>query len=97
RLSALSLDQAGLSLPGSSQLSLCRELLGQCRGESVLYISNSSSLHLAPIHNRTHCVLEKNDLGTHHQTLRSGKEIPQPTQHQVPQPAEANSEAMADS
>ncbi|RDX95544.1 hypothetical protein CR513_21912, partial [Mucuna pruriens] len=30
-------------------------------------------------------------------TLRSGKELPQPAQHQVPQPAEADSEAMADS
>ncbi|RDX73885.1 hypothetical protein CR513_46432, partial [Mucuna pruriens] len=30
-------------------------------------------------------------------TLRSGKELPQPAQHQVPQPAEADSEVMADS
>ncbi|RDX88066.1 hypothetical protein CR513_30390, partial [Mucuna pruriens] len=30
-------------------------------------------------------------------TLRSGKELPQPAQHQVPQPAEADSEAIADS
>ncbi|RDX86066.1 hypothetical protein CR513_32648, partial [Mucuna pruriens] len=30
-------------------------------------------------------------------TLRSGKELPQPAQHQVPQPAEADAEAMADS
>ncbi|RDX60336.1 hypothetical protein CR513_61526, partial [Mucuna pruriens] len=30
-------------------------------------------------------------------TLRSGKELPQPAQHQVPQPAEADSEAVADS
>ncbi|RDX65746.1 putative mitochondrial protein, partial [Mucuna pruriens] len=30
-------------------------------------------------------------------TLRSGKELPQPAQHQVLQPAEADSEAMADS
>ncbi|RDX70536.1 hypothetical protein CR513_50214, partial [Mucuna pruriens] len=30
-------------------------------------------------------------------TLRSGKELPQPAQHQMPQPAEADSEAIADS
>ncbi|RDX68486.1 hypothetical protein CR513_52517, partial [Mucuna pruriens] len=30
-------------------------------------------------------------------TLRSGKELPQPVQHQMPQSAEADSEAMADS
>ncbi|RDX74943.1 hypothetical protein CR513_45236, partial [Mucuna pruriens] len=30
-------------------------------------------------------------------TLRSGKELPQPVQHQAPQPAEADSEAIADS
>ncbi|RDX88334.1 Retrovirus-related Pol polyprotein, partial [Mucuna pruriens] len=34
RLSALSRDQAGLSLLGSSRLSLCREQLGHCRDES---------------------------------------------------------------
>ncbi|RDX84426.1 hypothetical protein CR513_34519, partial [Mucuna pruriens] len=41
RLSALSRDQAGLSLPRPSRLSLCRERLGQCRGESTLYILES--------------------------------------------------------
>ncbi|RDX66129.1 hypothetical protein CR513_55140, partial [Mucuna pruriens] len=30
-------------------------------------------------------------------TLKSNKELPQPAQHQVPQPAEADSEAIADS
>ncbi|RDX78459.1 hypothetical protein CR513_41264, partial [Mucuna pruriens] len=41
RLFELSQDQAELSLPRSSRLGLYRERLGQCRGESIFYISDS--------------------------------------------------------
>ncbi|RDX99126.1 hypothetical protein CR513_17868, partial [Mucuna pruriens] len=48
------------SLLRSSRLSFCRVRLGQCRDESVLYTSASTSFHFTPNHNRAHCVLEKN-------------------------------------
>ncbi|RDX88815.1 hypothetical protein CR513_29536, partial [Mucuna pruriens] len=47
----------------SPRLSLYREQLGHCRGESILYISASTSFRFTPNHNRAHYVLEKNDLG----------------------------------
>ncbi|RDX74950.1 hypothetical protein CR513_45227, partial [Mucuna pruriens] len=34
--------------------------LGQCRDESVLYTSASTSFHFTLNHNQAHCVLEKN-------------------------------------
>ncbi|RDX90200.1 hypothetical protein CR513_27963, partial [Mucuna pruriens] len=51
------------SLPRSSRPCLCRERLDHYRGESILYISDSTSFHYTLNHNQAHCVLEKNDLG----------------------------------
>ncbi|RDX73927.1 hypothetical protein CR513_46393, partial [Mucuna pruriens] len=55
--------------PRTSLISLYRDHIGSVsaesnsvddQDESILYMLDSASFHFAPIHNRAHCVLEKN-------------------------------------